>query len=90
MVILSLSSHLIKQSIAFRAKYRAGNGEKPTMKFVAPLLVVPHPRNRGGVPVSSLRTKDLVGTVVIDACDVDEAHSSAVAVEEQPPEQSSN
>ena len=36
--------------------------------------------------MSSLRTKDLVGTVVSDACDVDEAHSSAVAVEEQPPE----
>ena len=75
---------IIKRSIALRAKYRAGLAETPTYKIFAPLLVVPHPRNRGGVPVTSLRTKELMGTIVKEACDLVEANSSAVAVEEQP------
>ena len=86
MVLMSDSKQIIKQSIALRAKYRAENGSQPTMRVVAPLLVVPHPSNRGGVPVSSVRTKDLVATIAKEACDVAEAHSSAVAVEEQPEE----
>ena len=44
-------------------------------------MVVPHPKNRD---VCSLRTKGLVGTIAKDACDVAEANSSAVAVEESP------
>ena len=81
---MSLDPQIIKRSIAYRAKYRLGLGDTPTYKIVAPLLVVPHPRNRGGVPVTSLRTKELIGTIVKEACDEVEANSSAVAVEERP------
>ena len=77
-------TQLIKRSIAYRAKYRADQGPLPTYRTMVPLTVVPHPRNRGGVPVTSLRTKELVGDIAKDACDVSEANSSAVAVEEQP------
>ena len=75
-------TQIIKQSIALRAKWRA-NPEisGPTFKTLSPAMVVPHPQNRY---VSTLRTKQLVGSIVKDACDVDEANSSAVAVEENP------
>ena len=46
-------------------------------------MVVPHPRNRGGGPVKSLRTKELSGTVIVNGCDPLEACSNAVAVQEQ-------
>ena len=70
---MSSDPQIIKRSIAYRAKYRLGLGDTPTYKIVAPLLVVPHPRNRGGVPVTSLRTKELMGRIVKEACDVVEA-----------------
>ena len=88
MVPVSLDPQIIKRSIAYRAKHRAEQGPTPTYRISAPLLVVPHPKNRGGVPVTSLRTKELVGAIVKESCDVDEANSSAVAVEEQPHEKS--
>ena len=75
---------VIKRSIAYRAKYRLENSDSPTLRTTHPLMVVPHTRNRGGVPVASLRTKELVGGIVKDACDVSEANSSAVAVQEPP------
>ena len=46
-------------------------------------MVVPHPRNRGGDHVKSLRTKELSGTILVDGCDPLEACSNAVAVQEQ-------
>ena len=82
---MSPDQQIIKRSIAYRAKYRAGNGEGPTYKTFSPMLVVPHPSNRGGIPVTSLRTKELVGKIVKDACDVVEANSSAVGVEGKKP-----
>ena len=51
----------IKQSICFRAKYRVD-----PKRVMSPLLVVPHPKNRGGDTVKSLRTMQLVATVVVD------------------------
>ena len=62
-------TQIIKRSIAYRAKWRADQGEpSPTYTTMAPLTVVPHPKNRD---VCSLRTKELVGTITKDACDVD-------------------
>ena len=79
------STQTIKKSIALRAKYRAKQEiEEPTYVVMSPLSVVPHPKNRGGVPATSLRTKELTGTITFEACDVSEANHSAVAVEDQP------
>ena len=76
-------TQMIKKSIVFRAKYRLEQGPGPTYRVLSPQLVVPHPRNRGGDPVKSLRTKELTGAVVVDGCDPMEACSNAVAVQEQ-------
>ena len=76
-------TRMIKKSIASRAKYRLEQGAGPTYRLVSPHIVVPHPRNRGGDPVKSLRTKELSGTVSHDGCDPLEACSNAVAVQEQ-------
>ena len=46
--------------------------------------MVPHPRNRGGDPVKSLRTMQLNGTIVKEGYDTVEANTNAVAVEEKP------
>ena len=72
---------LIKQSIALRAKYRKGQGPTPCIKMFSPALAVPHPRNRGGDPVVSMRTKELGNCLARDGHDPMEAASSAVAVE---------
>ena len=76
-------TQMIKRSLAWRAKYRLDQGPGPSFRVLSPHLVVPHPRNRGGDPVKSLRTKELSGTVVVDGCDPLEACSNAVAVQEQ-------
>ena len=76
-------TQMIKRSIAFRAKYRLEQGPGPTYRVLSPQIVVPHPRNRGGDLVKSLRTKQLSATVVVDGCDPLEACSNAVAVQEQ-------
>ena len=75
-VVMSVDQQIIKRSIAYRAKYRLSQSDAPTYRVVAPLLVVPHPKNR---QVTSLRTKELIGTIVKDTCDEVEANSSAVA-----------
>ena len=74
---------MIKKSICWRAKYRLEQGSGPTLRVLSPGLVVPHPCNRGGDPVKSLRTKELSGTILNDGCDPLEACSNAVAVQEQ-------
>ncbi len=81
---VSFDNKLIKKSIAYRAKYRLDQGPTPTMQVFSPALVVPHPKNRAGDPVKSLRTMELGQTVGKDGCDPVEANSTAVAVEEQP------
>ena len=69
----------IKLSICFRAKYRV-----EATKVMSPMLVVPHPKNRGGDTVKSLRTMQLIATVVVDGHDSIEANCNAVAVEDKP------
>ena len=76
-------TQMIKRGIIFRAKYRLEQGPGPTYRVLSPHIVVPHPRNRGGDLVKSLRTKELSGTVLVDGCDPLEARSNAVAVQEQ-------
>ena len=75
---------VIKKSIAFRAKYRAKQGEGPTLQRYSPALAVPHPKNRGGDGVKSLRTKQLTSSIARDGCDPIEGNSNAVAVEDHP------
>ena len=79
METLSSISRKIKQSICFRAKYRVD-----PKKVMSPLLVVPHPKNRGGDPVKSLRTMQLNATVAVEGYDPIEANCNAVAVEDLP------
>ena len=69
----------IKQSIAFRAKYRVDES-----KTMSPLLIVPHPKNRGGDPVKSLITMHLNATIAVEGYDTIEANSNGVAVQEKP------
>ena len=76
---LSSISQQIKLSICFRAKYRVG-----PKKVIVPLLVVPHPKNRGGDPMRSLRTKQLNANVSVQGYDPIEANCNAVAVEDKP------
>ena len=71
-------SQMIKQSICFRAKYRV------MKKVIGPLLVVPHPKNRGGDPIKSLRTKQLNASVSVEGYDPMEANCNADAVEDKP------
>ena len=73
------TTQIIKLSIVYRAKYRV---DPP--KVISPLLVVPHPKNRGGDPVKSLRTMQLMGTVTFDGYDPVEANSNGVVVEQRP------
>ena len=72
-------TQIIKRSIAYRAKYRVG---KKT-KRILPWLVVPHPKNRGGEPIKSIRTKELTGTIAEDGYDEVEANSNGVVVQEK-------
>ena len=77
-------TQMIKKSICWRAKYRLDQEVPgPTLRVLSPQIVVPHPRNRGGDPVKSLRTKELTATILNDGCDPLEACSNAVAVQEQ-------
>ena len=73
------TTQIIKQSIAFRAKYR-----EESKKTMSPLLIVPHPKNRGGDPVKSLRTMQLNGTVAVEGYDAIEANGNGVAVQDKP------
>ena len=74
-------AQLIKRSIAYRAKWRKGQGPGPCITTFPPVLVVSHPRNRGGDPIVSSRTKQLGCMISTDGHDPVEAASSAVAVE---------
>ena len=78
-----VGTQIIKQSIALRAKWRLDQGPAPTYRVLPPPIVVPHPCNRGGDAVKSLRTKQLTGDILVDGCDPVEACSNAVAVQEQ-------
>ena len=78
-IMAANTTQIIKQSICFRAKYRVD-----PKKVISPLSVVPHPKNRGGDPVKSLRTMQLNGTLVVEGYDPIEANSNGVAAEQKP------
>ena len=71
-------TQIIKEIIAKRAKYAKGSMQ------LFPWHVVPHPKNRGGQPCKSLRTKDLVGKLVKEGFGPMEANSNGVVVEQLP------
>ena len=75
----STTTQIIKQSICYRAKYKVSQNV-----MYSPLSVVPHPKNRGGDPVKSLRTMELTGTLVKDGYDTIEANGNGVCVEDRP------
>ena len=68
----------IKVSLCYRAKY------KLFRKKVPPMLVVPHPKNRGGDPVKSLRTQQIIYDIFKDGYDPVDANSNGVIVEVKP------
>ena len=70
---------IIKQAIAFRAKYR-----KHGKKFIATWSVVPHPSNRGGEVVKSSRTKQISDIILQGGYDSAEADFNAVVIERKP------
>jgi len=72
-------TQIIKKSIGYRAKYRVGKKRK-----ILPWLVVPHPKNRGGEPIKSIRTKELTGAIAEDGYDAVEANSNGVVVQQKP------
>ena len=70
---------VIKQSICYRAKYR-----KHAKKYCLSGEVVPHPKNRGGEVVKSVRTKEINGMVLkAGYCNV-ESFFNAVCIEAEP------
>ena len=61
----------------------SSNSQK-NKQVMSPMLVVPHPKNRGGDPVKSLRTMQLNAAVTVEGFDPIEANCNAVAVEDKP------
>ena len=88
--IKASDTQIIKVSLAYRARFGMRTEEflpteeGPHIVVFSPGLVVPHPSNRSGDPVRSMRTKELSGTIVVDGCDLVEATGNAVAVQEIP------
>ena len=72
-------SKVIKQSLAFRAKYKSKRN--PPRMVLQCGQIVPHPKNRGGEPVRTLRTKTLAGDIVYNGYDPTEATVDSVVVE---------
>ena len=73
----------MKQMLAYRAKYRKHSPDEG-YPMISPSLIIPHPDNRSGDPVRSLRTMELFSMIAADGCDVFEASAGAVCVEEHP------
>ena len=73
---------LIKQSLAFRAKYRTKReGLAGGMRNLYAWQIVPHPQNMGGEPIGISRTKALVEHILSNGYDPSEAHVDSVVVE---------
>ena len=70
---------IIKASLQYHAKYLVASAT-----LYNPKLVVPHPKNRAGVRVTSMRTRQISGTIVGDGFDVVMARHTAVAVQADP------
>ena len=71
-------TQIIKRSIQYRVKYRASK------KKSQPGVGVPHPKNRGGDPMTPTRLRELAGDLVRDGYDVIEANTNGVAVQQRP------
>ena len=83
----TVDTQIIKKGLAWRAKYRLNNTEGPNYRHFSPGLAVPHPQNRAGDPVRSMRTKQLCDIIAKEGFDEYEAKSSPVAVMSPPREQ---
>ena len=73
------NSKVIKASLAYRAKYKSKR-HRPKMVLQS-WQIVPHPKNRGGEPIRTLRTKTLAGDIVYNGYDPTEATVDSVVVE---------
>ena len=73
------NSKVIKQSLAYRAKY-ISKRNLPRMVLKC-WQIVPHPKNRGGEPIRTSRTKTLAGDIAYNGYDPTEATVDSVVVE---------
>ena len=72
-------SKVIKQSLAYRAKYKSKRN--PPRMVLHCWQIVPHPKNRGGEPIRTTRTKTLAGDIAYNGYDPTEATVDSVVVE---------
>ena len=73
---------LIKQSLAFRAKYRTKRNDMVGgMRNLHAWQIVPHPQAWGGEPIRSSWTKALAGDILYNGYDPSEATVDSVVVE---------
>ena len=70
---------VIKASLAYRAKYKSKR-QNPRLTLYA-WQIVPHPKNRGGEPIRTSRTKTLAGDRTYNGYDPTEATVDSVVVE---------
>ena len=75
-------TQIIKQAIAFRAKY--ATKRQASMQRLCCDQIVPHPSNRGGEAVRSTRTKGLAGDICFSGFLTSEAETSSICVEAGP------
>ena len=72
-------SKVIKASLAYRAKYKSKR-HRPKMVLQS-WQIVPHPKNRCGEPIRTLKTKTLAGDILYNGYDPSEATVDSVVVE---------
>ena len=72
-------SKVIKASLAYRAKYKSKR-HRPKMVLQS-WQIVPHPKNRCGEPIRTLKTKTLAGDILYNGYDPTEATVDSVVVE---------
>ena len=72
-------SKVIKQSLAYRAKYKSKR-HRPKMVLQS-WQIVPHPKNRCGEPIRTLKTKTLAGDILYNGYDPTKATVDSVVVE---------
>ena len=75
-------TRVIKQSLAFRAKYRTKRKDLAGgMRNLYAWQSVPHPQDRGGEPIRNSWTKALAGDILYNGYDPSEATVDSVVVE---------
>ena len=68
-----IQTQIIKESLAYRAKYVVAEE-----RLLNIFQVVPHPQNRGGDPIKQKRCKELSAKLVKDGVDPVEANMNGV------------